>query len=566
MPRKSANAAQNTGRYTKVARRQWATAWFLGLSRPQANAQSLFLFLTTGLHLTLLPGLFCAGQAGLAEALGWTLEEFRTCWAELEAAGVARADWTARLVYLPGEWEANAPPNPQALLSWRHPWDELPDCPLKGEVWQAWREQLTSKGEAWGVAFAKACARPGAPLREIAGGLVAPPAPKSKAGGKNTKTSLSLPGINPPVEPPTAGVHAPPVAPLAGEHLGGEMGRHPFPDVAPDTAPCPGTDPVPDLPPSLPATSAPPAPEASAAAPCALEEPQESPEETAPTTGGVYAGVHAPPVAPHKTPQDQEQDQEQDLKREREAPAPVTPSEQPRTPSPEPPDDAPEIHRVEGVSDLKAMMAAQGVTIPTTPPPRPAPRPVRVPASPAPPIAAPTCPAPTATAGPAPAANDSTNLPGRLSKVGPSQAPNPLDAMGPEAKALLSELKRHEGTRHLATVALAEALAAGVVTGSVSLEGAKRAIGECALKHGGEDLPSATMAQRIKAFVAFAGRKEHDRAAAQGAAPQARPNYQTDEQIREQLWRESPEGKAAAKANHNELMGRLTSKGAKVPA
>jgi hypothetical protein len=61
-------------RYRKVPVRIWLDRYFMELSRPQPNAQSLYLYLTTGPDTIILPGVVQAGEAAIAEALSWDCE------------------------------------------------------------------------------------------------------------------------------------------------------------------------------------------------------------------------------------------------------------------------------------------------------------------------------------------------------------------------------------------------------------------------------------------------------------------------------------------------------------
>src|SRR5690348_7720814 len=102
-------------RYRKVICRMYGDEKFQELSRPQPNGQTLWTYLITGPHTTSVPGLFTAGEAHLAEALGWTLRGLRSAWSEIAWQGMARADWKARVVWLPNAIRYNAPENPNVV-------------------------------------------------------------------------------------------------------------------------------------------------------------------------------------------------------------------------------------------------------------------------------------------------------------------------------------------------------------------------------------------------------------------------------------------------------------------
>lgn len=121
-------------RYRKIQTRMYADEKFLELSAPDPNGQSLWLYLLTGPHTTAVPGLFSAGEAQLAEALGWPLAGFRKAWNEIAQRGMARADWKARVVWLPNAIRYNAPDNVNQIKGWRDTIEEIRTCPLKAEA------------------------------------------------------------------------------------------------------------------------------------------------------------------------------------------------------------------------------------------------------------------------------------------------------------------------------------------------------------------------------------------------------------------------------------------------
>lgn len=100
------------------------------LSKPKPNGQTLFIYLFTGPHTGVIPGLFLAGERQLAEALEWRLSAFRRCFSELTTHGMAVADWGHRLVYLPRAKYHNPPASPNVVTGWAQAFQDLPDCPL----------------------------------------------------------------------------------------------------------------------------------------------------------------------------------------------------------------------------------------------------------------------------------------------------------------------------------------------------------------------------------------------------------------------------------------------------
>lgn len=183
--KKGAGKPESKHRYRKISTRMWADARFLMLSTPKPNGQSLWLYLLTGPHTNNIPGLFVAGEAMLAEALGWDMEGFREAFAELSSEVVAddmteaqamalrrrcvdghseamvKVDWNHRVVFLPASIKHNEPASPNVVKGWRVAWSEVPDCPLKLQAWESLHDSLKSSlGDKFATAFSTSCPRP----------------------------------------------------------------------------------------------------------------------------------------------------------------------------------------------------------------------------------------------------------------------------------------------------------------------------------------------------------------------------------------------------------------------
>ena len=143
-------------RFSTVSRRIWGDAKFQALSAPPPNGQTLWFRLLTGPELTVIPGLFSVGEAALAEALGWDLKGFREAFREVSEQGLAKADWRARIVWVPNAIKHNAPQSPNVVKGWRSGFDELPDSPLKTEALQALKAYVDTMGEGFRKAFREA--------------------------------------------------------------------------------------------------------------------------------------------------------------------------------------------------------------------------------------------------------------------------------------------------------------------------------------------------------------------------------------------------------------------------
>ena len=88
-------------RYRKIEVRTWSDEKFRALSAIPPSGQGLWFFLLTGPNTTAIPGLFRAGRAAMAEELNWELEAFDEAFQEVFEQGMVKADFKAKLVWLP---------------------------------------------------------------------------------------------------------------------------------------------------------------------------------------------------------------------------------------------------------------------------------------------------------------------------------------------------------------------------------------------------------------------------------------------------------------------------------
>lgn len=147
------------GRYSNVSRRIWGDEKFCSLSAPKPNAQTLWFRLLTGPELGNVPGLFAARERGLADALGWSDAAFRRCWDEIANAGMAFADWSAGIVWVPKSLDHNPPHSTNVVLSWKLSLKELPESNLKAQAMASIGARVEAMGEPWAKAWAKASAK-----------------------------------------------------------------------------------------------------------------------------------------------------------------------------------------------------------------------------------------------------------------------------------------------------------------------------------------------------------------------------------------------------------------------
>lgn len=140
-------------RYRKIDLKMWADAKFRQLSKPQPNAQFLWLYLLTGPFTTIIPGVIIAGPAAMAEALGWSLRLFKQAFDEIIALDMVHVDFEARLIWVPNAVKFNPPASVKVVVGWRKVWDEIPECPLKEMIYKTLSAFLKDKGDAFTKAF-----------------------------------------------------------------------------------------------------------------------------------------------------------------------------------------------------------------------------------------------------------------------------------------------------------------------------------------------------------------------------------------------------------------------------
>lgn len=118
-------------RYRKFSVRLYGDQRFCALSPLVPSGQQLFIYLLTGPHTTILPGLFEAGLWSIAEKLRWSREDTERCFQELIDQEMVQFDHDALVMWIPGLVVENLPPNQNVLTSWRRTWEEIPSSLLK---------------------------------------------------------------------------------------------------------------------------------------------------------------------------------------------------------------------------------------------------------------------------------------------------------------------------------------------------------------------------------------------------------------------------------------------------
>jgi hypothetical protein len=148
------------------------------LTPSQPCGQTLWFHLIVGEQTGPIPGLFRVGEAAFAEQLNWPLEGFREAFREAFREGMVKADWKARLVYVPKAIKYNPPASPNVVLGWRDAWLELPQCELKVEAGKELKAFLEAFGKGFGEAFREAFGESGAGAGAGAGVLRTPLPPE----------------------------------------------------------------------------------------------------------------------------------------------------------------------------------------------------------------------------------------------------------------------------------------------------------------------------------------------------------------------------------------------------
>ncbi len=151
-----ADVRQAKGRYRKVEVRTWGDEKFRRLTPIPPCGQGLWLFLITGPHTGPIPGLFRAGRAAMAEELDWEVEDFDKAFGEAFREGMVKADFKARVVWVPKAINHNRPESPNVVLSWAAEFDLIPECALKWEALEVLRAFVYGLGEAFAKAFDRA--------------------------------------------------------------------------------------------------------------------------------------------------------------------------------------------------------------------------------------------------------------------------------------------------------------------------------------------------------------------------------------------------------------------------
>jgi len=198
----AASHAPGEGIYRKVTVRMYGDERYMRLSPQQPSGQGLWGYLLTGPHTGQIPGVFLAGRAALAEALGWDPEPFAKAFREVLGEGLAEFDEKTRLCFIPNAVKHNMPPNPNVVKSWRTAWLQLPECALRDRIYDHLATVLSGVSEAFGNAFAESCGKslPNPSGKGSAKGMAKQEAGDRKQEKKKPTASSAAPAVPCPYE------------------------------------------------------------------------------------------------------------------------------------------------------------------------------------------------------------------------------------------------------------------------------------------------------------------------------------------------------------------------------
>lgn len=120
-----------TERYRRVNVSLWYSEPFLRLS---GEAAMLLFRLMTGPESGALPGVIVTSREHQAVVAGWNLRRFNKLFAELEDAGLAKADWSRQTVVLPTVLKVAVPATGNVIKAWASHILTVPPGDLKNEV------------------------------------------------------------------------------------------------------------------------------------------------------------------------------------------------------------------------------------------------------------------------------------------------------------------------------------------------------------------------------------------------------------------------------------------------
>ncbi|KRC30671.1 hypothetical protein [Acidovorax sp. Root217] len=225
--------------YRKVSTATWSDRKVLNLTPLQPSGQALFLMLMVGPQSTHIPGVQPVGRLAFAEMLGWEVEAFDEAFSEAYREGLAKADWKARLIFVPNAIKHNLPQSPNVVKSWGSMWARVPECDLKTEVWTALHDALSALGQGFVDAFKSACPlkiseseqQIGEPTGKAAGKATGKPS--AKPTGKPTDNQEAVSSKQEVIPDPTGSSSALPPDSAAPVNVSAEPGQQGLDGIEP---------------------------------------------------------------------------------------------------------------------------------------------------------------------------------------------------------------------------------------------------------------------------------------------------------------------------------------------
>ena len=184
-------------RYSKIYRAMWSDERFMALSAPTANAQSLWLYILSGHHVSAVPGLWRFSLGQTAETLRWPYDDTLRCFNELTDAGMTSYDRRAGTLWLPNAYRYNKPNATSVVDGWREPLAEIPECPLKREAIVVLGDWLAEIGPKFLEAFRRATGDMPRMASPNPSGLPRRSAGTGSATASTTASALNAPPVTP---------------------------------------------------------------------------------------------------------------------------------------------------------------------------------------------------------------------------------------------------------------------------------------------------------------------------------------------------------------------------------
>jgi hypothetical protein len=143
------------GRYRKIDMRIQNDAKFRSLSE---RAKLVFFLTLSHPNMTMI-GAMRATIPGLSAEWSMPEESLREAFQEVFSKGMVKADESACFVWLPNFLKYNRPESPNVVKSWPEAFDLLPECSMKGELFQSLKQFAVGLSEGFTKAFMEAFAK-----------------------------------------------------------------------------------------------------------------------------------------------------------------------------------------------------------------------------------------------------------------------------------------------------------------------------------------------------------------------------------------------------------------------